>query len=175
MKKGHCKVKCHSNKENQSTTPVDSQSKGMPGWHGKKGKKADIKGVHTGEPPCDKIFLDDVHVPLSNEAYTTVHLSASAINKGMASLKVKVDIGASRNVLPLCLFRYLCSDHNDKTGHPSSLNVSNTRLTAYDGTQIPLFGSLHGPIIWQPDSPSAQPLLVCSRHPWSCYPGAPIM
>ena len=29
-----------SSKKNQSTAPVDSQSKGMPGWHGKKGKKA---------------------------------------------------------------------------------------------------------------------------------------
>ena len=58
----------------------------MPGQHGKKGKKADLLGVNTEEPPCDQIFLDDVHAPQSNEAYTTVCLPASASNKGMASL-----------------------------------------------------------------------------------------
>ena len=74
----------------------------------------------------------------------------------MASLQVKVDTGASRNVLPLCLFRHLYPDCIDKTGHPTCLNVSNTRLTAYNGTQIPLLGSLHEPVIWQPGSTSAQ-------------------
>ena len=44
-----------------------------------------------------------------------------------------------------------------KQGHPAGLNVSKTRVTAYNGTWIPLFGSLHGPIIWQSGSPSAQP------------------
>ena len=62
-----------------------------------------------------------------------------------------------------------------KTGHQTGLNASNTRLAAYNGTQIPLFGSLHGCITWQPGSPSAQSppdelLLVCGRHPWSCHP-----
>ena len=37
-----------------------------------------------------------------------------------------------------------------------SLKVCNTMLTAYNGTRIPLFESLNGPIIWQPGSPSAQ-------------------
>ena len=53
--------------------------------------------------------------------------------------------------------RHLYPDCIDKTGHPTGLNVSNTRHTAYNGTQIPLLGSLHGLIIWQPGSPSAQP------------------
>ena len=43
-------------------------------------------GVHTEELPCDEIFLDDVCPPHTNEVYTTVHLSASASNKGMTSL-----------------------------------------------------------------------------------------
>ena len=80
----------------------------------------------------------------------------------MASLQVKVDTEASRNVLPLHLFRHLYPVHIDKTGHPSGLNASNTWLTAYNGTQIPLFGSLHGLIIWQPSSPSAQPYQIDS-------------
>ena len=107
LKKRHWQVKCHFSKKNQSTAPVDIQSKGMSGWHGKKGKKADLIGVHTKEPPCDEIFLDDVHALHTNEAYTTVCLPVSGSNKGMASLRVKVDTGASRNVLPLHLFRHL--------------------------------------------------------------------
>ena len=102
----------------------------MPGWHQKKGKKADLMGVHTVEPPCDGIFLDNVSAPHISEAYTTVHLPASASNKGMASLQVKVDTGTSGNVLPLHLFRHLYPDCIDKTGHPTGLHVSNTRLTA---------------------------------------------
>ena len=81
LKKGYRQSKCHSSKKNQSTTPVDSQSKGMPSWHAKKGKKADIIGVHTEEPPCDEIFPDNVHATHTNEAYTTVCLPASASSK----------------------------------------------------------------------------------------------
>ena len=109
------------------------------------------------EPICDEIFLDDVCVSYTDEAYTAICLPASASNKGMASLCIKVDTGASRNILPLHLFRHLYPNCIDKTGQPTGLNASNTRLTAYNGTQVPLFGSLYGPIIWQPGSPSAQP------------------
>ena len=63
----------------------------MPGQHGKKENKAGLIGVQTEEPLCDEIFLDDVHAPRTNEAYTTVCLPASASNKGMASLLIKVD------------------------------------------------------------------------------------
>ena len=67
----------------------------------RRGKKADLMGVHTEEPPCDGIFLDNVCAPHINEAYTTVCLPASASSKGMASLQVKADTGASKNVLLL--------------------------------------------------------------------------
>ena len=122
---------------------MDSQSKGTPGWHGKKGKKADFIGVHT----------EDVCALHTNEAYTTVCQPVSASNKGGALLGVKVDNGASINFLPLHLFRNLYPNYSDKKGHQTGLNVSNIRLTAYSDIQIPLFGSLHGPIIWQPGSP----------------------
>ena len=86
LKKGYWQAKCCSSKKNQSTAPLDSQSKFIAGQYGKKGKKAELIGVHTEEPSCDEIFLDDVHAPHTNEAYTTVHLPASASSKGMASL-----------------------------------------------------------------------------------------
>ena len=97
-------------------------------------------------------FLDDVCTPHTNEAYTTVCLPASASNKGIATLWVKVGTEASRYVLPvLCLFKHLYPITSTKQ------DASNTKLTAYNGTQIPLFGSLHGSITWQTGSPSVQP------------------
>ena len=46
LKNGHWQAKCNSSKKNQSTAPVDSQSKGTPGQHGKKRKKADLMSPH---------------------------------------------------------------------------------------------------------------------------------
>ena len=142
-------------------------------------RRLTLLGVHTEEPPCDEIFLDDIHVPHTNEAYTTVHLPASAGNKGMASLQVKVDTWASRNVLPFLCYRHLYPDHVDKTGHPTGLNASKTTLTAYNGTQTPLFdhfmGLSLGSLVPPGTTPQDKLLLVCGRHPWSCHPGAPIM
>ena len=93
----------------------------------------------------------------------------------MASLQVKVDTGASRNVLPLCLFRHLYPNCIDKTGQPIGPDAISTRLTAYNGTQIPLFGSLHGPIIWQPCSSSAQPHKINSCWYVAYTPGPAIL
>ena len=87
--------------------------------------------------------------------YTTVHLPASAINKIIALLCVKIETRASGGVLPLQLFKCLYPDHINIAGHPNDLNVSRTKLTAYIGTQIPLYGSLCGPITLQPCCPGA--------------------
>ena len=73
------------------------------------------------------------------------------------------------------LFRHLYPDCIEKTGHPTSLNVSNTRLTIYNGTWIPLFGSLQGPIIWQPGSPHAQPCQINSCWYVADTPGPVIL
>ena len=35
-------------------------------------------------------------------------------------------------------------------------------LTAYNGSPIPLYGILHGPILWQPNTPGAQPYMIHS-------------
>ena len=88
---------------------------------------------------------------------------------------VKVDTGESRNALPLHLFRHLYPDCIDKTGYPTGLNMSNTRLTAYNGTQIPLIGLFHGPIILQPGSPSAQPCQINSCWYVADTPGHAIL
>ena len=77
--------------------------------------------------------------------------------KGTASLHVKVHTGAGGNVLPLhvCL-TCLYPDQISPAGLPTGLDHISTRLTAYNGSQIPLYGALCGPITWQPDCPGAQ-------------------
>ena len=50
----------------------------------------------------------------------------------------------------------------------------------YNRSHIPLYGTLWGPITWQPGCPGSQPymvnlLLVHCRHPQSCHPRSPIM
>ena len=95
--------------------------------------------------------------------------------KGTASLHVRVDTRAGGNVLPLCMFWCLYPDQISPAGLPTGLDHISTRLTAYNGSHIPLYGTLCGPISWQPDCPGTWPHRVnsvCCRHPWSCHPGS---
>ena len=129
--------------------------------------------VSTEEtPPCDELFINavvcgtvgdthpeeivvnDVHAPQCNEAYTMVQLPAITSSKGTASLCIKVDTGAGGNMLPLCILTSLPKP-DQPAGLPTSLDHVSTRLTSYNGSPIPLYGALHGPIIWQPGGPGA--------------------
>ena len=93
----------------------------------------------------------------------------------MASLPVKVNTQASRNVLPVHLFGHLYPDCINKTGHPTGLNMSYTRLIAYNGACIPLFRSLHGSITWQTGSPGGQPYQINSCWYVEDTPGPAIL
>ena len=55
-------------------------------------------------------------------------------------LKVKVDTGAQGNILPLRIYRNMFSHHVDENGLPTETAPSQTKLTAYNGTQIPQHG-----------------------------------
>ena len=63
--------------------------------------------------------------------------------------------------------------HQQSTG----LDVSNTKLTACNSTQIPHYGSPDIPITWQPwcNPFLDQLLLLCGRHTQSGHPWPPIM
>ena len=113
--------------------------------------------------------------PQCNEAYTTVQLPASASRKGTASIHVKVDTGAGGNVLPLRVFRCLYPDQISPAGLPTGLDHVNTRLTAYNGSHIPLYGALRGPITWQPDHPGSHPHRVKSYWYVADTPGPAIL
>ena len=103
----------------------------------------------------EEIMVRDVHAPQCNEAFTTIQLPTSASRKGTASLHVKVDTRAGGNVLPLHVFRHLYPDQISQAGLPTGLDHVSTRLTAYNGFHIPLYGALFGPITWQPDCPGS--------------------
>ena len=120
-------------------------------------------------------MVRDVCAPQCNEAYTTIQLPASASRKGTASLHVKVDTRARGNMLPLCVFRCLYPDQISPAGLPTGLDHVSTRLTVYNGSHIPLYGALPGPITWQPDHPGAHPHRVKSYRYVADTPGPAIL
>ena len=172
-KRGHWCTKCHSSgtvgkhtaKPNRAVKAPHHQCRG-------KGKRADIVQVSTEEtPPCDELFadtvnsgsagdthpeeivIDDIHAPRCNEAYTMAKLPASISSKGTAALCVMVDTRAGDNMLPLHVFQHLHLDQISPAGLPTGLDHISTRLTIYNGSHIPLYGALCGPIVWRPGGP----------------------
>ena len=162
-KRGHWHAKCHSSGAmGKHAAKPDGTVKTLHHQHREKGKRADIIQISTEEtPPRDKLFadtvncgtagdahpeeivIDDIHAPKYNEAYTMVKLPTSISSKGTASLHVKVNSGAGGNVLPLHVFQHI---HLDRIS-PAGLDHVSTRLTAYNGSHIPLYGALCGPIV----------------------------
>ena len=110
-----------------------------------------------------------------NEGYTMVQLPASTSSKGTASLHVKVDTRAGGNVLPLCVFQHLYPNWISPAGLPTGLDHVSTRLTAYNGSHIPLYGSFCGPIIWWPGGPGTWPHMVISYWYVAETPGPAIL
>ena len=110
----------------------------------------------VGDAHPEEIVVDDVHSPWCNEAYTTVQLPASISSKAVASLCIKANTGAGGNVLPLHVFQHLYPNWISPAGLPTGLDHVSTKLTAYNGSHIPLYGALCGPITWWPSDPGAQ-------------------
>ena len=108
-----------------------------------------------GNTHLEEMMVGNVHAPQCNEAYTTLQQPASASRKGTASLHVKVDTRAGGNVLPLHVFQHLYPNQISPAGLPTGLDHISTRLTAYNGSHIPLYGALYGPITWWQGCPGA--------------------
>ena len=203
-KMGHWGPKCHGGKplQTRNTPPPGSQqrkSRYPPRNHNtRQGRrnKTDAIDIREDHSPQDEVALHhiqhstttwnthpkeimvgDVCAPQCNEAYTTIQLPASASRKGTASLCIKVDTGAGGNVLPLRVFRCLYPDQISPAGLPTGLDHINTRLTAYNGSHIPLYGALcrthhlAARLPWL-SPPPGKIILVCCRHPWSHHPGS---
>ena len=109
----------------------------------------------VGDTHPEGIAVDDVHAPWCNEANTMVKLPTNASSKGTASLHVKVNTGAGGNVLPLCVFQHLYPNWISQDGLPTGLDHGSTRLTAYNRSYIPLYGTLCGLISWCSGGPGA--------------------
>ena len=166
-RRGHwCTKCCSSGAAGKHATKSDGAVKAPCHQSWEKGKRADVVQVSTEEtPPCGELFadtvdcgtagdthpkeilIDDVHAPRCNEEYTMVKLPASISSKGTASLCVKVNSRAGGNVLPLHVFRCLHPDRISPADLPNGLDHVSTRLTAYNRSHIPLYGTLHGSIV----------------------------
>ena len=129
----------------------------------------------------EEIVIEDVCAPWYNETYTTVQLPASASSKGTAPLHIKVNTGAGGNVLTTPHI----STSLSKPDQPSWLAHwpgphQHQAHSILNGSHIPLYGALHGPITWQAGCPGAQPHRVNSywyvmRHTQSCHARSPLM
>ena len=118
----------------------------------------------VGDVHPKEMIIDNISSQQCSEAYTVIKLPASASSKGTASVCVKIDTRSGGNILPLCLFQQLHPEHTSPDGLPIGLDPVWTKLTAYSGSPIPLYGFLCGPILWQPSTPGA-------NHMWSTHTG----
>ena len=58
------------------------------------------------------------------------------------SIQCKIDTGANDNVIPIHIFAKLFPSHITTDGKPTGLHPCETRLTVYNGLNIPQFGAL---------------------------------
>ena len=107
------------------------------------------KAVHNIEQP--QYDSDDVeHLSFNaidndapsnqSEAYTTI--TFKPYQNQCASLEGKIDTGAQSNVLPLRTYKNIYPEAIDNKGLPMNTKHSYTRLTAYNGTNIPQYGTV---------------------------------
>ena len=129
----------------------------------------------VGDMHAKEMIIDNISSLQCNEAYTVIKLPASASSKGTTSVHVKIDTRSGGNILPLCLFQQLHLKQTSPDGLPIGLDPIWTNLTTYNGSPIPLYGILHGPILWQPSTPGAQPCMIHSYWYIADTPGPTIL
>ena len=189
-KQGHWQAKCHS-----SGTSNPQASHHKPHFHHcEKGKESQAIKAKTEKRPLHndlfiatmdcrtvgdmlpkEMIINNISSQWCNEAYTVIKLPASTSSKGTASVHVKVDTGAGGNILPLHLFQQLHPKQTSPDGLPIGLDPVWTKLTAYNGSPIPLYGILHVPILWQPNIPGAQPHMIHSYWYIADTPGPALL
>ena len=129
----------------------------------------------VGDMHPKEMIIDNISSQQCNEAYTVIKLPASASSKGTALVCVKIDTGSGGNILPLHLFQQLHPKQTGPDGLPIGLDLVQTKLTTYNGSPIPLYGILHGPILWQPNTPGAQPHMIHSYWYIADTPGPALL
>ena len=116
----------------------------------------------VGDVHPKEMIIDNITSQQCSEMYTVIKLPASASSKGTTSVHVKIDTQSGGNILPLHLFQQLHPKQTSPDGLPIGLDPVRTKLTAYNGSPIPLYGVLRGNILWQPNTPGAQPCVIHS-------------
>ena len=167
-KKGHWQAKCCSS---STTSPQASRHQT---WckSCKKGRESQAAKAKTQKRPLHKdlfvaamdcrtardmhpkkMIIDNISSQQCNKTYTVIKLLASASSKGTASVHVKIDTWSGCNILPLHLFQQLHLKQTSPDDLPIGMDPVQTKLTTYNGSLIPLYGILHCPILWQPNTP----------------------
>ena len=129
----------------------------------------------VGDMHPKEMIINNISSQWCNEAYTVIKLPASTSSKGTASVHVKIDTTSGGNILPLCLYQQLHLKQTSPDGLPIGLDPIQTKLTAYNGSPIPLYGILCGPIVWQPNTPGAQPFMIHSYWYIADTPGPALL
>ena len=97
--------------------------------------------IHSYELCFETIQIDSSKVtPVKDEAFAKLQEKLPNVNNPNPVLKVKVDTGAQENILPLRIYRNMFLHHVDENGLPTETAPSQTKLTAFSGTQIPQHG-----------------------------------
>ena len=162
QKIGHWKQKC---RKSSKAKDAHKKPKSQPQWwHGGR-RRADEVGVSEGYPAFDevmihawladqkrpedleKITLTDISIDAMTEAFATVDMPVASEKR--ASLQCKVDTGAGGNVMPLWAFAKLFPNRLTKSGMPAGLWICNTKLRAYNRTNIPQLSALETTITWK--------------------------
>ena len=139
---GHWDARCWSSSGRQK----DPNKK--PPRHGHNGgKQKQTHAVDVGndyDPQWDEVSINTtaINIDALNEAWATVTMPAEIGPNHCRSLWCKVNTGVSSNVMPLCIFAKLFPSHIITNGKQARLCLCKTRLTAYNGSNIPQFGSL---------------------------------
>ena len=135
------------NKQAQDQKAKPSLRKQPWGWIPQ--AKTSQDKVHTVEETnsdSDELCFETIQIdssnvtPVKDEAFAKLRVKLPNVNHPNPALKVKVDTGAQGNILPLRIYRNKFSHHVDENGLPTETAPSQTKLTAYNGTQIPQHG-----------------------------------
>ena len=151
---------CRSGKPQQSshTQRGRGQRRGASGSRGRGRGNGQQRKIKSMEAEIDEESFDDLTfhsvtvstvaaAPQRDEAF--VKLKIKLYNRpGVHNIISKVDTGAQGNTLPLRLFREMFPDLLTKNGTPKKEIVQRkggTKLTAYNGTEIPCHGKITFP------------------------------
>ena len=98
----------------------------------------------------EHINITALNIDALTEAWATVTMPAEIGPNHCGSLSCKVNTGASGNVMPLSIFAKLFPRCITTNGKPTRLHTYDTKLTAYNRSNIPQFGALDTAIEWTP-------------------------